>query len=133
MKTVAVGLVLLTCAAAETRAQATEGSIRGYLREQGAVLPGVSVEATSPAIGGSYTAVTDQDGHFRLLNLPPGTYALTATLSGFSKAVREDLTMRAGLNLAVDMVMKVGRLEETMTVVASPPYSRPPTRGRPST
>ena len=122
MKTVAVGLLLLTCAAAETRAQATEGSIRGYLRdEQGAVLPGVSVEATSPTVGGTYTAVTDQDGHYRLLNLPPGTYGLTATLSGFSKAVREDLIMRAGLNLAVDIVMKVGRLEETMTVVGESP------------
>ena len=73
MKTLAVGLLLLTCAAAETLAQATEGSIRGYLRdEQGAVLPGVSVTATSPTVGGTYTAVTDQDGHYRLLNLPPG-------------------------------------------------------------
>ena len=76
MKTLAVGLLLLTCATADTRAQATEGSIRGYLRdEQGAVLPGVSIEATSPNVGGTYTAVTDQDGHYRLLNLPPGTYA----------------------------------------------------------
>jgi hypothetical protein len=122
MKTLAVGLLLLTCAGAEMRAQATEGSIRGYLRdEQGAVLPGVSVEATSPTVGGTYTAVTDQDGHYRLLNLPPGTYALTATLSGFSKAVREDLFMRAGLNLAVDIVLNVGALEETMTVVGDSP------------
>jgi len=122
MKTLAVGLLLLTCAAAETLAQATEGSIRGYLRdEQGAVLPGVSVTATSPTVGGTYTTVTDQDGHYRLLNLPPGTYALTATLSGFSKALREDLIMRAGLTLTVDMVMKVGVLEETMTVVGETP------------
>lgn len=95
MKTLAVGLLLLTCAAAETFAQVTEGSIRGYLRdEQGGVLPGVTVTATSPTVAGTYTAVTDQDGHYRLLTLPPGTYSLTATLSGFSKSLREDLIIR---------------------------------------
>jgi Carboxypeptidase regulatory-like domain len=72
MKTLAVALLLLTCAAAETLAQVTEGSIRGYLRdEQGAVLPGVIVTATSPTVGGTYTAVTDDEGLYRLLNLPP--------------------------------------------------------------
>jgi hypothetical protein len=122
MKTLAVGLLLLTCAAAETFAQVTEGSIRGYLRdEQGGVLPGVTVTATSPTVAGTYTAVTDQDGHYRLLTLPPGTYSLTATLSGFSKSLREDLIIRAGLNLTVDIVMKVGVLEETMTVVGESP------------
>src|SRR4029434_9125915 len=56
MKTLAVGLLLLTCAAAETFAQVTEGSIRGYLRdEQGGVLPGVTVTATSPTVAGTFT------------------------------------------------------------------------------
>jgi hypothetical protein len=122
MKTLAVALVLTIGTTAESFAQGTEGSIRGYLHdEQGAVMPGVTVTATSPDVASAYTAVTDAEGHYRLLNLPPGTYAVSATLQGFSKFVRENIVMRAGFNLTLDIVMKVGVLEETTTVTAETP------------
>ena len=66
-------------------AQTGDGSIRGYVKdEQGAVLPGVTVTAHSPALLSPVTAVSDAGGYYRLLNLPPGTYAVTAELAGFS-------------------------------------------------
>ena len=121
MKLLAVAMLVLTCAE-EALAQTTEGSIRGYIRdEQGAVLPGVTVTATSPDVAGTYSAVADPDGLYRLMNLAPGTYTVAATLQGFSRFARENVIMRAGLNLTVDVVMKVGTVNETLTVVGEAP------------
>jgi outer membrane receptor protein involved in Fe transport len=121
MKALVVGLLVLACAG-EAFAQTSAGSIRGYIRdEQGGVLPGVSVTATSPDVAGVYTAVTDQEGQYRLVNLPPGTYTVTAALQGFAKFARENLVMRAGLNVTLDVSMKVGAMEETVTVVGETP------------
>jgi outer membrane receptor protein involved in Fe transport len=121
MKTLVVGFLVLSLAG-EAFAQTSEGSIRGYVRdEQGGVLPGVSVTATSPDVASVYTSVTDQEGQYRLLNLQPGTYSLSAVLQGFTKSARANLLMRAGLNLTLDIEMKVGAMEETLTVVGESP------------
>ena len=80
-------------------AQTGDGSLRGYVKdEQGAVLPGVTVTALSPALIAPVAGITDSGGYYRLLNLPPGTYAVTAELAGFSTYRREGVIMRAGLN-----------------------------------
>src|ERR1700716_1997389 len=107
MRTVLVVFsLLLACTASEVSAQTTDGSIRGYVRdEQGGALPGVATTATSPAAATPYTAVADQEGYYRLLNLPPGDYTITSELQGFSKVVRANILVRAGLNLGVDLVM----------------------------
>jgi hypothetical protein len=55
------------------------------------------------------------------VNLPPGTYTVTAALQGFAKFARENLVMRAGLNVTLDVSMKVGAMEETVTVVGETP------------
>jgi len=100
----------------------TDGSIRGYIRdEQGASLPGVTVTAMSPAAATPVSAVTDEEGFYRLLNVPPGVYSVTAELQGFSKFVRDNVEMRAGLNLGVDITMKIGALEETIEVRGDTP------------
>src|ERR1043165_5092184 len=67
------------------------GTLAGTVRDaSGAVLPGVTVEASSPAlIEKVRTAVTDGAGQYRIVNLPPGTYVITFTLSGFSTVRRE--------------------------------------------
>ena len=119
MRRFAVPLLLLlgVATAWDASAQTTEGSIRGYVRdEQGAVLPGVTVTAK----GGSartVTAVSDQTGYFRLLNVPPDTYSVRAELKGFATSVRENVIVRAGLNLGVDFTLKIGTLEQTIEVV----------------
>jgi hypothetical protein len=103
-------------------AQTGDGSLRGYVRDdQGGVLPGVTVTAHSPALLAPVAGVTDNTGYYRLLNLPPGTYALTAELAGFSTYRREGIVMRAGITFSIDVQMQLGNLAETITVSAESP------------
>lgn len=114
-----VGLVLTATLAS---AQTGDGSLRGYVKdEQGAILPGVTVTATSPALLAPVVAVSDTGGYYRVLNLPPGTYTLTAELSGFATYRREGIIMRAGITLAADVQMTIGALAETITVTGESP------------
>src|SRR5438876_6985291 len=107
----------LAFAALPASAQTGDGSLRGYVKdEQGGVLPGVTVTAKSPDLLAPVTAVSDAAGYYRLNNLPPGTFAVTAELSGFATTRREGIVMRAGLTFTVDIEMKVGTLSETVTV-----------------
>src|SRR5262245_28091708 len=104
------------------KAQTGDGSLRGYVKDQqGGVLPGVTVTGSSPALQAPVTAVTGSDGYYRLNNLPPGTFAVTAELSGFATTRREGIVMRAGLTFSVDIEMKVGTLSETVTVSGESP------------
>ena len=103
-------------------AQTGDGSIRGYVKdEQGAVLPGVTVTAHSPALLSPVVGISDTGGYYRLLNLPPGTYAVTAELTGFSTWRREGIVMRAGITFTVEVQLKVGALAETITVTGDSP------------
>jgi hypothetical protein len=115
-------LVLVLLAVSASLFAQTEGSIRGYIHdEQNAVLPGVSVVVTSSDAPRPHTAVSDQDGSYRLLNLPPGQYSLKAELQGFDSFVRDNILVRAGLNISVDIVMKVGSVSETVEVRGEAP------------
>lgn len=116
----AIGVVVLPAFPAE--AQTGDGSLRGYVKDnQGGVLPGVTVTAHSPALLAPVSGVTDNTGYYRLLNLPPGTYALTAELIGFSTYRREGIIMRAGITFTIDVQMQLGNLAETITVSAESP------------
>jgi len=112
----------LLLAASLAAAQSNDGSLRGYVRdEQGAMLPGVTVTASSPALIRPVSSVTDASGYYRLLNLPPGTYAVSAELQGFSTGRREGIVMRAGLTLTIDIDLQIGNLAETVTVAGESP------------
>ena len=78
---------------APAAAFAQEGQIAGTVRDpQNAVMPGVTVEVTSPAlIEKVRTATTDSNGQYRITNLPVGTYKVTFSLSGFTKQERDDV------------------------------------------
>ena len=104
-------------------AQQAEGSITGVVRDtSGAVLPGVSVEAASPAlIEKTRGVITDGQGLFRIVDLRPGVYTVTFTLSGFSTFKREGVELTTGFNATVNAEMKVGALEETVTVSGTAP------------
>ena len=116
----AIGLLCLPASAA---AQSASSGIAGVVRDtSGAVLPGVTVEASSPAlIENSRTVVTDGDGQYKIINLVPGTYSVTFTLQGFSTIVRQGLELTASSNLPVNADMKVGAIEETLTVSGATP------------
>ena len=113
-----VGFVALVPIAAHAQA-----SITGVVRDaSGAVLPGVTVEASSPAlIERSRTVVTDGSGQFRVVDLRPGTYVVTFTLSGFSTVRREGIELTGSFVATVDIDMKVGALAETITVSGESP------------
>ena len=99
-----------------------EGTVRGFVRdEQGSPMPGVTITATSADVAGALRATTEGDGEYRLLNMAPGVYSLAAESTGFAKAVRTGIEVRAGLNLTVDFSMKLGKVEETITVSEESP------------
>ena len=88
----------------------------------GAVLPGVTIEASSPAlITKVRTGVTDEAGQYRIPDLPPGTYKVTFTLPGFATVVREGLELSGGGVMTIGAEMRVGALEESITVTGESP------------
>ncbi|PMP96659.1 MAG: hypothetical protein C0168_01730 [Candidatus Aminicenantes bacterium] len=90
--------------------------------EEGAPLPGVTVEVTSPEmIGGKRATQTSARGSYVFLNLPPGKYTLTASLPGFKTIKQENIIITAGSSMVVDVKMEMGKLEETVTVTAAGP------------
>lgn len=104
-------------------AWAQGSSIAGVVTDStGGVLPGVTVDAASPAlIEGSRTAVTDGQGFYRVVDLRPGTYTLTFTLQGFNSMLREGIQLSAGFTATVNAQLSVGTVEETLTVSAASP------------
>jgi carboxypeptidase family protein/TonB-dependent receptor-like protein len=123
VKRCVLAVLLSVTIAGPAWAQASaEGTIRGVVRDQqGAVLPGVTIVATSPNATGNFNALTGPDGAYRLLNLPPGEYTLVVELAGFSKQERSGIVVRSGLNIAVDIHLTVGSVEETVQVVGETP------------
>src|SRR5580765_7399734 len=104
-------------------AQAESGNIAGAVRDgSGAVMPGVTVEAASPALIEKVRVVTtDTQGLYRIVDLRPGRYTVTFTLPGFSTFKREGIELTTGFTAAVNAEMKVGTLEETVTVTGESP------------
>jgi len=119
---VAVSLLLLAPGAAGAQVADT-ASIAGVARDaSGAVLPGVTVEAASPAlIEKVRTVVTDGQGVYRIVDLRPGVYTVTFTLPGFTTFRREGLALTTGFTATVNAELKVGTVEETITVTGETP------------
>ncbi len=113
---VVLAVSLLLCAGMLT-AQQTNAKIFGVVQlEDGSLVPGVNVEATSPKLVGKQTTVTDENGSFRLLNLAPGTYKLVFTLQGFQTVVRENVQVGLEQSLNLKVAMKLGNIEEMVTI-----------------
>ena len=102
---------------------AVQASIAGVVRDtSGAVLPGVTIEASSPVlIEKSRTAVSDETGRYRIIALNQGTYTVTFTLAGFNTVRREEIVLSGSLTATIDIEMRVGSLEETLTVTGESP------------
>ena len=100
-----------------------QASLTGTVRDaSGGVLPGVTVEAASPAlIEKVRTAITDDTGQYRIIDLRPGTYSLTVTLPGFNTVKRDGIELTGSQTLTIPIEMRVGGLEETITVTGESP------------
>ena len=110
-------------AGAALAGQTQEASIIGQVTdESGAILPGVTVTATSPALQVPQVAdVTNERGEYRLTPLPIGTYTVQYELPGFGAVRRDDLRLSAGFTARMDVQLKVGTLKETVTVSGAAP------------
>jgi hypothetical protein len=122
MRTVAkcLAIVVVVLLPATVFAQAT---LTGTVRDaSGAVLPGVTVEAASPAlIEKTRTAVTDGTGQYRITDLRTGTYSISFTLTGFNVVKRENIELAGTQVVTIPAEMKVGGVEETITVTGETP------------
>ena len=116
-------LALMLPPVAAAQGALERGTLTGTVRDaSGAVLPGVTVEAASPAlIEKVRSAVTDGAGVYRIVNLDPGVYSLTYSLEGFSVVKRENIELRGSATLTIPVDMKVGSLTETVLVTGESP------------
>ena len=118
-------VVLVLLVPSSVFAQAT---LTGTVKDNsGAVLPGVTVEASSPAlIEKTRTAVTDDTGQYRIVDLRPGTYSVTFTLPGFITITRDAIDLAGTQTITIPVEMNVGGLEETITVTGENAGGRRP-------
>jgi hypothetical protein len=100
-----------------------QASLAGVVRDtSGGVLPGVTVEAASPVlIEKVRSAVTDGNGQFQIIDLRPGSYSVTFTLPGFNAVKREGVELSGAATTTVNVELRVGALEETITVTGEAP------------
>jgi len=119
-------LLLATAVAVPAFAQgggaSSTGTIQGRVADaQGAVLPGVTVTATSPSMIGQQTSVTSESGTYRFPAVPPGTYTLTYELAGFNTFRREGVQITLGFTANVNVELTLATLQETVTVTGESP------------
>src|SRR5262245_22747885 len=116
----AVVLVLARPSAAS--AQAVKGSLLGNVTdESGLALPGVNVTITEVNTNISYSTTTNESGFYNFSNLKDGTYKVVSELSGFKRVIRDGIQVPVNATVRVDLRMEVGAIEESVTVVGTPP------------
>src|SRR6202789_1649801 len=100
-----------------------DGTIHGRITDAGgSAVPDVNIAAHITTVGGTFKAISDPEGNYRLTELPPGTdYIVEAEVSGFEKFERSGLIVRAGLNVTVDVQLKVGSENQTVQVSSDAP------------
>src|SRR5439155_8620026 len=119
----AAGSIILSLLFANAAsAQVEQGRLVGTIKDaQGGVLPGVTVTATSPALIGQRTAVSEVDGRYLMTTLPSGTYSLRFELAGFNPLVRGNIVVTQATTLTIDATLQVAALSETLTVTGESP------------
>ena len=121
-KRIALMLVGLFLVGGLLVAQMTNCKIIGTVTDnEGNPLPGVAVTATSPRLVGRTTAVTDENGTYRLLNLAPGVYKVMYALEGFQTLIRENISLTVEQTITLKVGMQIGKIQESITVTAQVP------------
>ena len=118
----AAWLAVAVPSTASAQSQAANGNIEGMVRDaSGAVIPGVTVTVTNVNTGTSRVVVTNNNGLYRALALPLGTYSLVAELQGFRKFEQTALPLAAGQSLVLDINLSVGGVTESVVVSGATP------------
>jgi hypothetical protein len=117
-----VALAFSASAFAQGGGASSTGTIQGRVADsQGAVLPGVTVTATSPSALGAQTTVTSETGNYRFPAVPPGQYELTFELAGFNSLKRSGISISLGFTANVNVELALATLQETVTVSGASP------------
>ena len=112
-----VSVLVLVVLVVPMRAQQGTGTITGRASDaSGAVIPGVTVTLTSPAVMGTRESITDERGSYRFDQLPLGTYTLKFELPGFATLIREGIQITAGFTATINVALEVATVAETITV-----------------
>src|SRR5436190_19555248 len=119
-------VILLAAAAlavpAVCLAQSERGSITGVVQDTSkAAIPGVSVKVINTSTNATTDVVSSESGDYSAANLPPGSYRIEASLTGFRSAKLEGIRLTAGTTARVDITLDLGAIEESVTVIASSP------------
>ena len=116
-------LTMLVIVPAAARAQTGTSGLAGVVSDAtGGVMPGVTVEASSPAlIERIRSVVSDAQGEYKIVSLPPGTYSVSFSLPGFNTLKREGIELTANFTATVNAELRVGTVEETVTVSGQSP------------
>ncbi len=118
----AMAIAVAAPAYAQGGGASSTGTIQGRVADaQGAVLPGVTVTATSPSALGAQTTVTSETGNYRFPAIPPGTYTVTYELAGFNTVKREGIQIALGFTATVNVDLQLATLQETVTVTGESP------------
>ena len=126
IRTILGAAALCLALAGPARAQITTSAIEGVVKDtSGAVLPGVNVEVRNSDTNSSRTLTTDAGGRFSALQLPPGRYAVTLKLSGFSTMVLDNVIVSVGETASLTPTLKVSGVAETVTVTTASPAVEP--------
>lgn len=120
---VAVSIVALWCLLFFSASAGAQSAIAGVVKDSsGGVLPGVSIEASSPAlIEGARSTVTDREGRYQIADLRPGVYSVTFSLPGFSTLKRENIELPTAFTATLNVALTVGTLAETVTITGESP------------
>src|SRR5258706_1604034 len=115
---VLLSLVATACLLLLPGVAGAQSAFSGVIRDtSNAVLPGVTVEASSPVlIEKARSVVTDGEGRYTIVNLRPGTYKMTFTLVGFATVVRDAVELPGNTTVPISADLKIGSIEESVTV-----------------
>src|SRR5215831_10068677 len=122
--TIRISLLLVLCllVCISTATAQTVGNINGRVTDNSdAVVPGVSITLTSPAIQGQQTTITDEAGNYRFILLPPGVYTVKFDLPGFKTLVREEIIVSVGKTTTINAALALATTSETVTVTGESP------------
>src|SRR6185369_7732535 len=119
---IAVLVLIGSFLTASAYTQIGQGRLTGTVTDaQGAVMPGVTVTVTSPALIGAQSTVTEANGRFLFPSLPSSTYRVAFELSGFQKVNRENINVVTGQTISADVQLQVASLAESVTVTGASP------------